>query len=51
MSAASPSAVDASYMDVFAASMPTSSQIRLWYSQRLWRIPWLSSAWYGVYAV
>ena len=48
MRAASPRAVDPSYIDVFAASIPVSSQIKLWYSQRVWRIPWLSSGWYGV---
>ena len=51
MRAASPRAVDASYIDVFAASIPVSSHIRLWYSHRAWRSPWLISGWYGVYDV
>src|SRR5207247_7972636 len=49
--AASPRAVEASYLEVFAPSIPVSSQIRLWYSHRAWRSPWLSSGWYGVYEV
>ena len=49
MRAASPSAVEPSYIEVFAASIPVSSQIKLWYSQRACSMPWLISGWYGVY--
>jgi hypothetical protein len=31
--------------------MPASSQIAVWYSKIAWSTPWLSSGWYGVYAV
>ncbi len=31
--------------------MPVSSQMAVWYSKMACRTPWLSSGWYGVYAV
>lgn len=50
--ATAPTAAEApSYTDAFDVSMPVSAQISDWYSKITCRIPWLISAWYGVYAV
>ena len=49
--AASGTAVDPSYMDAFATSMPVSWQIIVWNSKIVVSVPWEISAWYGVYDV
>ena len=51
MKAASTNAVAPSYMLALATSMPVSSQIIVWNSNMACSVPWLTSGWYGVYAV
>ena len=43
--AASPRPVAQSYTEALDTSMPSSSHIRLWYSNMDWSIPWVISGW------
>ncbi|MNU10254.1 hypothetical protein D3C72_2573030 [compost metagenome] len=45
MKAASGVAVEASYIEALATSMPVSSQIMVWNSKMAWSVPWLTSGW------
>src|SRR4051812_50190243 len=40
-----------SYSAAFETGRPVSSLIAVWYSNIAWRLPWLTSGWYGVYGV
>jgi len=46
--AASGTAVEPSYMEALATSMPVSWQIMVWNSKIVVRVPCEISAWYGV---
>ena len=46
-----PSAVAPSYSEAFETSSAVSSAISVWNSKIACSVPWLASAWYGVYAV
>ena len=46
--AASGTAVEPSYIEAFATSMPVSWQIMVWNSKIVASVPWEISAWYGV---
>ena len=48
ISAPSVRAVAPSYMEAFESSMPVSIEIRVWYSKKACKDPWLISGWYGV---
>ena len=45
MSAASASAVEPSYIDALATSMPSSRAISVWNSNIACSVPWLTSGW------
>ena len=45
MRAASAVAEAPSYKDAFETSIPVSWQIRVWYSNMAWSVPWLISGW------
>ena len=49
--AASGTAVEPSYIDALATSMPVSWQIIVWNSKIVVSVPCEISAWYGVYEV
>ena len=49
--AASGTAVDPSYIDALATSMPVNWQIMVWNSKIAVSVPCEISAWYGVYEV
>jgi hypothetical protein len=49
--AVSGTALDPSYIDALATSMPVNWQIIVWNSKIVVRIPCEISAWYGVYDV
>jgi hypothetical protein len=51
MRAASADALAPSYMDAFATSTPSSDAAMVWNSKIDCSVPWLTSDWYGVYAV
>ena len=51
MNAASATAVEPSYIEEFATSIARSSHMSDWYSKIVCSVPWLTSGWYGVYAV
>ena len=51
MSAASAVAEAPSYIDEFTTSIARSSARSDWYSNTACSVPWLTSGWYGVYAV
>ena len=51
ISTASPAAVEPSYIEALATSMPVSFTTCVWNSNRTCSVPWLISGWYGVYAV
>src|SRR5438874_12906427 len=51
MKAASATADPPSYIDEFATSIARSSEMSDWYSKIDCSVPWLTSGWYGVYAV
>ena len=48
---ASASADAPSYSDAFETCMPVRLAIIVWYSYSSCSVPWLASAWYGVYAL
>ena len=51
MSAASVIAVAPSYIEALDTSMPRIRHTIVWNSKIAWSVPWLTSGWYGVYAV
>ncbi len=51
MSAASAVAELPSYIEEFTTSIARSSAMSDWYSNTACSVPWLTSGWYGVYAV
>ena len=51
MNAASAVAEPPSYIDEFTTSIASSSAMSDWYSKTACNVPWLTSGWYGVYAV
>ena len=51
MNAASASAVAPAHIDALATGSPVSLDTSVWNSKIICRVPWLTSGWYGVYAV
>ena len=45
---ASAAEVLASYIETLEIGRPTNSETIVWNSHMAWRIPWLTSGWYGV---